>query len=125
LLNDGASIILTTSAADQRGLPTSSVYAASKAGLRSLARTLSAELIGRRIRVNAVAPGPIETPIFGRLGMSQEQVGELAKAILSRVPANRLGSADEVANAVLFLASPESSYIVGAELNIDGGMTQL
>lgn len=125
LLNDGAAIILTTTAADQLGLPTSSVYAASKAALRSLARTLSAELIGRGIRVNAIAPGPIETPIFGRLGMTQEQVGELAKAILGRVPAKRLGAPAEIANAVLFLASPESSYIVGAELNVDGGMTQL
>jgi NAD(P)-dependent dehydrogenase (short-subunit alcohol dehydrogenase family) len=125
LLNDGASIILTTTAADTLGLPNSSVYAASKAGLRSLARTLSAELIGRNIRVNAIAPGPIETPIFGRLGMAPEAVGELAKVILGRVPAKRLGQADEIADAVLFLASPRSSYIVGVELNVDGGMSQL
>jgi NAD(P)-dependent dehydrogenase (short-subunit alcohol dehydrogenase family) len=125
LLNDGASVILTTTAADTLGLPASSVYAASKAALRSLARTLSAELIGRNIRVNAIAPGPIETPIFGRLGMTPEQVDGLAKVILGRVPANRLGQADEIANAVLFLASPGSTYIVGVELNVDGGMAQL
>jgi NAD(P)-dependent dehydrogenase (short-subunit alcohol dehydrogenase family) len=125
LLNDGGAVILTTTAANRMGLPNSSVYSASKAALRSLARTFSAELIGRGIRVNAVSPGPIETPIFGRLGMTQEEVGELAKVILGRVPAKRLGMPDEIANAVLFLASPESAYIVGAELNVDGGMTQL
>jgi len=125
LLNDGGAVILTTTAANRMGLPNSSVYSASKAALRSLARTFSAELIGRGIRVNAVSPGPIETPIFGRLGMTQEEVGELAKVILGRVPAKRLGIPDEIANAVLFLASPESTYIIGAELNVDGGMTQL
>src|ERR1051326_2544631 len=121
LLNDGGAVILTTTAANRMGLPNSSVYSASKAALRSLARTFSAELIGRGIRVNAVSPGPIETPIFGRLGMTQEEVGELAKVILGRVPAKRLGIPDEIANAVLFLASPESTYIIGAELNVDGG----
>jgi NAD(P)-dependent dehydrogenase (short-subunit alcohol dehydrogenase family) len=125
LLNDGASIILTTTAVNVLGLPGSSIYAATKAALRSLARTLSAELIERKIRVNTVAPGPIETPIFGRLGMTPEAVEGLAKVILGRVPANRLGRPDEVADAVLFLASPGSSYIIGAELNVDGGMSQL
>src|ERR1043166_4446872 len=94
LLNDGGAVILTTTAANRMGLPNSSVYSASKAALRSLARTFSAELIGRGIRVNAVSPGPIETPIFGRLGMTQEEVGELAKVILGRVPAKRLGIPD-------------------------------
>ncbi len=125
LLNNGASITLTTTAADTLGLPGSSVYAASKAALRSLARTLSAELISRNIRVNAIAPGPVETPIFGRLGLTQEAVGELAKTILGRVPAKRLGQSNEIADAVLFLASPAASYIVGVELNVDGGMSQL
>jgi NAD(P)-dependent dehydrogenase (short-subunit alcohol dehydrogenase family) len=125
LLGDGASIVLTTTAADTLGLPGSSVYAASKAALRSLARTLSAELLPRNIRVNAIAPGPIETPIFGRLGLAPEAVEGLAKVILGRVPAKRLGQADEVANAVLFLASPESNYVVGVEINVDGGMSQL
>ena len=125
LLNPGASIILTTTAADSVGLPGSSVYAASKAAVRSLARTLSAELIERKVRVNAIAPGPIETPIFGRLGLAPQAVNELAKVILGRVPAKRLGRPDEIADAVLFLASPAASYIVGVELNVDGGMSQL
>src|SRR3974390_757006 len=125
LLNPGASIILTTTAADSVGLPGSSVYAASKAAVRSLARTLSAELIERKIRVNAIAPGPIETPIFGRLGLAPQAVDELAKVILGRVPAKRLGRPDEIADAVLFLASPAANYIVGVELNVDGGMSQL
>jgi len=125
LLNVGASIILTTTAADTLGLPGSSVYAASKAAVRSLARTLSAELIERKVRVNAIAPGPIETPIFGRLGLGPQAVDDLAKVILGRVPAKRLGRPDEIADAVLFLASPAASYIVGVELNVDGGMSQL
>jgi NAD(P)-dependent dehydrogenase (short-subunit alcohol dehydrogenase family) len=125
LLNAGASIILTTTAADTLGLPGSSVYAASKAAVRSLARTLSAELIERKVRVNAIAPGPIETPIFGRLGLGPQAVDELAKVILGRVPAKRLGRPDEIADAVLFLASPAANYIVGVELNVDGGMSQL
>ena len=125
LLNPGAAVILTTTAADTLGLPGSSVYAASKAAVRSLARTLSAELIERKVRVNAIAPGPIETPIFGRLGLAPQAIDELAKVILGRVPAKRLGQTDEIADAVLFLASPGASYIIGVELNVDGGMSQL
>lgn len=125
LLNNPAAIVLTTTAANRLGLPQSTVYAASKAALRSLARTLSAELVGRGIRVNAVAPGPIETPIFGRLGMKPQEVEQLATAIVGRVPQKRIGKPEEIADAVLFLASPASSYITGSELNVDGGMTQL
>jgi len=125
LLNNGGSIVLTTTAADTLGLPGASVYAASKAALRSLARTLSAELLPRNIRVNAISPGPIETPIFGRLGLAPEAVDELAKVILGRVPAQRLGRPEEIADAVLFLAAPGSSYIMGVELNVDGGMSQI
>jgi NAD(P)-dependent dehydrogenase (short-subunit alcohol dehydrogenase family) len=125
LLNPGASIILTTTAADTLGLPGSSAYAASKAAVRSLARTLSAELIERKVRVNAIAPGPIETPIFGRLGLTPQAVDELAKVILGRVPAKRFGQPDEIADAVLFLASSAANYILGVELNVDGGMSQL
>ena len=125
ILNENASVIFNTTTLNNLGLPGTSVYAASKAALRSLARTLSAELIGSGIRVNAVAPGPIETPIFGKMGLPAEAVQELATGILGKVPAKRFGSAEEVANVVLFLASPDSSYIVGVEINVDGGMGQL
>lgn len=124
-LNDGASIILNTSFVDSAGLPTSSVYAASKAAVRSFARTAAAELVGRGIRVNVVSPGPIATPIFGRLGLPKEAIDGLAQAILSGVPMKRLGRPEEVANTVLFLASSDSSYITGVEINVDGGAGQV
>ena len=125
LLRDHSSIVINTTVAHRLGLPMTSVYAASKAALRSLARSLSAELIERGIRVNAVAPGPIETPIYGRLGLPPEAVQELATGILSRVPMKRFGTSEEVAAAVLFLASPESAYVTGIEITVDGGMAQL
>ena len=125
LLNGGASVILNTTAVHHLGLPGTSVYSASKAAVRSLARTLSAELIERGIRVNVVAPGPIETPILGRLGMSPEAVEEMAQGLLARVPVKRFGRPEDIAEAVLFLASPGSAYVVGVELNVDGGMSQL
>ena len=124
-LNDGAAIVINTSLADRVGLPGSSVYAASKAALRSLVRVAAAELVGRGIRVNAVSPGPIATPIFGKLGMSKEEVDELAGVIMGRVPMKRLGAGEDVANAVSFLASTDASYVTGVELNVDGGAGQL
>jgi NAD(P)-dependent dehydrogenase (short-subunit alcohol dehydrogenase family) len=124
-LNDGASIILNTSVAGQKGLANGTVYSATKAALRSFARSVAAELVSRNIRVNAVAPGPIETPIFGRTGFSKEQVDEFAKSIVSQVPMKRLGKPEEVAGVVAFLASPDASYITGVEINVDGGMGQL
>lgn len=125
LLKDGASVILTTSASNELGLPGSSVYAATKAALRSFAQTLSAELIGRGIRVNAVSPGPIETPIYSRMGLSEEELAEAGGSLLSRVPLGRMGRPTEIAKSVLYLASDESSYMVGAELVVDGGMSQI
>lgn len=124
-LNDGASIILNTSVADSKGTINASAYSATKAALRSLARTAAAELAERGIRVNTVAPGPIVTPIFGRTGLPQEAVDEFAKEVVSKVPMKRFGQPEEVASAVAFLASQDASYITGVELNVDGGMGQI
>ena len=125
LLNDGASIILNTSVADQKGTAGASAYAATKAAMRSLARTAAAELAGRGIRVNTVAPGPIVTPIFGRTGLPKEAVDEFAKEIVAQVPMKRFGQPEEVAGAVAFLASQDASYITGVEINVDGGLGQI
>ncbi len=124
-LNDGASIILNTSVADSLGSPNTSAYAATKAALRSFARTAAAELVGRGIRVNTVAPGPIVTPIFGRTGLPQEAIDDFAKGVLTKVPMKRFGQPEEVAGAVAFLASQDASYITGVEINVDGGMGQI
>jgi NAD(P)-dependent dehydrogenase (short-subunit alcohol dehydrogenase family) len=124
-LNDGASIILNTSVADSKGTAGTSAYSATKAALRSLARTAASELAGRGIRVNTVAPGPIITPIFGRTGLPKEAVDEFAKDIVAQVPMKRFGQPEEVASAVAFLASQDASYITGVEINVDGGMGQI
>ena len=124
-MNDGGAIVLNTSIANQTGNANFSVYSATKAALRSLARTLSAELVDRGIRVNAISPGPIQTPIFGRLGLPEDALEDLAQHFTEQVPMHRFGQADEIANAVLFLGSPESSFVLGHELVVDGGMSQL
>ena len=125
LLNDNASIVLNASINAYIGMPNSSVYAASKAALITLARTLSAELVGRGIRVNVVSPGPVETPIFGRLGLPPEALDEIVKSIQSQVPMKRFGKPEEIAKTVLFLASDDSSFLLGTEIVADGGMSQL
>jgi NAD(P)-dependent dehydrogenase (short-subunit alcohol dehydrogenase family) len=125
VLNKNASIIFNTSVVNVKGFPGTSAYAASKAALRSLTRTLATELIGNGTRVNAVAPGPIDTPIYGRLGMPQEAVQEMAKGFENLNPMKRFGKSIEVAKTVLFFASDDSSYITGVEIAVDGGMTQL
>jgi NAD(P)-dependent dehydrogenase (short-subunit alcohol dehydrogenase family) len=125
ILAKPASIVLNTSINANIGMPNSSVYAASKAGLISLARTFSGELIGRGIRVNAVSPGPISTPLYGKLGMSNDDLQKTADYIKSQIPAGRFGEPGEIAKAVVFLASDESAFTVGAELVIDGGMSTL
>jgi len=125
LLNDGASIIINSSVVNETGAAGASVYAATKAAVRSFARTLTTELVDRGIRINVVSPGPITTPILGRTGLPQEQVDEFARDIVSKVPMKRFGKPEEVADTVLFLATPESSYITGVDINVDGGMGQV
>jgi len=122
-LNDGASIIATTSVANKTGMPGASAYAATKAALQQLVRTAAAELSPRGIRVNAVSPGPIETPIFDKTGMPAEEIEQMAAGIVSQVALGRFGTSEEIANAALFLASDESSYVQGQEIVVDGGMT--
>jgi NAD(P)-dependent dehydrogenase (short-subunit alcohol dehydrogenase family) len=118
-----ASIVLNASVNAHIGMPNTSVYGATKAALLSLARTLSGELIGRGIRVNAVSPGPIATPLYGKLGLSETDLKTVSASIKSQVPAGRFGNPSEIASAVVFLASDESAFTVGSELLIDGGMS--
>jgi len=125
LFQDGGSIILNASVASSKGMEAFSVYCATKAAVRSFARTWTLELKSRRIRVNAVSPGPIETPVYGKLGMSDAQTKEFMANVVTAVPMGRMGSADEIAKAVLFLASDDSSYVSGIELFVDGGMAQI
>lgn len=125
-LNNGASVIINTSVAGQIGVANGTVYAATKAALRSFTRSMAAELVDRGIRVNAVSPGPINTPEgFARTGMSKEEQEGFLKEILSQVPMKRVGDPSEVASAVAFLASTDASYITGAEIPVDGGMGQI
>jgi NAD(P)-dependent dehydrogenase (short-subunit alcohol dehydrogenase family) len=125
LLNEGASVIINSSIADQKGFPNTNIYAATKAAVRSLARTLSTELLERKVRVNSLAPGPIDTPIFDKVGVPAEAVSDMKESFAGENPMKRMGSSDEIAKAALFLASDDSSYITGIDLPVDGGMTQL
>lgn len=125
LMGQGGSIVLNTSCLDEIGMPGMAVYAGSKAALRSMARTLSAELKDRGIRVNAVSPGATETPIYGKLGMSEEQLAGMAAGIAGQIPVGRFAKPGEIAGAVAFLASDASSYMLGAELVVDGGWSQV
>ncbi len=124
-LNDNAAIILNTSAVNQSGLPNTSAYAASKAAVRSFARSIASELADRGIRINVVSPGPIATPIFAKMGLPKEAVDAFTASILPQIPLRRIGKPEEVAQTALFLASSASSYITGVELNVDGGLGQV
>jgi NAD(P)-dependent dehydrogenase (short-subunit alcohol dehydrogenase family) len=121
ILRDGASVINLSSINAYTGMPNTAVYAASKAALNSLTRTAAYELAPRKIRVNAVNPGPTNTAIFGKLGMPDEAVQQFASAMQNRIPLKRFGEPEDVAALVAFLASDEASFITGAEYNIDGG----
>jgi NAD(P)-dependent dehydrogenase (short-subunit alcohol dehydrogenase family) len=121
ILNNPASIVLNASINAHIGMPNSAIYSATKAGLLSMARTLSGELIGRGVRVNAVSAGPIATPLHGKLGMGEKEIEDL----VAQIPARRRGRPAEVAEAVLFLASDAGGFSVGSEIVIDGGMSAL
>ena len=125
LIPDGGSIILNASIVASKGLPAHSVYSATKAALRSFARTWTMDLKDRHIRVNAVSPGPIETPGLKNLLASSDVGKQRANAISSTVPVGRLGRPDEIAKAVVFLASDDSSFVTGTELFVDGGFAQV
>jgi NAD(P)-dependent dehydrogenase (short-subunit alcohol dehydrogenase family) len=125
LLNDGAAIVLAGSTSATDGTPAFSVYAATKAAIRSFGRTWAAELAPRGIRVNTVIPGPTNTPGLAGLAPEADQAEGLLQAIASQVPLGRLGEPEEIANAVLFLASGESSFMTGGEIFVDGGVRQI
>jgi NAD(P)-dependent dehydrogenase (short-subunit alcohol dehydrogenase family) len=116
--------VLTTSFLNAVGTPGLSILSATKAAVRSLARTLGAELAPRGIRINAVSRGPISTPFAGKLGLSPQDLKGVAETLEAQVPLRRFGEAEEVARAALFLAGPDSSFVTGTELVVDGGMTQ-
>ncbi len=123
VLKDGASVIATTSVVNRLAMPGSSAYSATKAALHQLIKVAALELSPRGIRVNSVSPGPIETPIFDKIGAPAEQQQEMAEQLQSQVALGRFGKSDEVANVALFLASDESSYVQAQEFAVDGGMT--
>ena len=122
LLREGASIINLSSVNANSGMTNTAVYAASKAALNAFSRTAATELASRGIRVNAVNPGPVSTPIFGKTGLPEEQLNGFAEAMQERVPLKRIGDPAEIAHLVAFLASDEASFITGGEYNIDGGI---
>ena len=120
-----ASIVLNGSVNAHIGMPNTTIYSATKAALLSLVRTLSGELISRGIRVNAVSPGPISTPLYTKLGLPQADLQAMSDSLIAQLPVHRFGNPDEIAQAIVFLASDESSFTVGSELLIDGGLSNL
>jgi NAD(P)-dependent dehydrogenase (short-subunit alcohol dehydrogenase family) len=124
LMGEGGSVILNTSIVTEKGMQGASVYSAAKGAVKSFVKTFAAELTARKIRLNAVSPGPIETAFFNKTGMNEEQINGFAGAVLPQVPMGRFGKSSEIAKTVSFLASDESSFIHGTEIFVDGGMVQ-
>ncbi|GGI57501.1 SDR family NAD(P)-dependent oxidoreductase [Winogradskyella haliclonae] len=124
-INDGGTILFTNSIVHQKGFDGLGVYSASKGALRAYSRVLTSEVKSRGIRVNSIAPGPIATPLYGKMGLPQDVVEEMGKGFAASVPLGRFGTSEEIANAALFLASDDASYINGVELEIDGGLSQI
>ena len=125
LLRSGGSVVFTGSVNGQLGAPGSSAYAASKAAVRALVRVAASELAESGVRVNSVSPGPIDTPLYAKLGMPPDAVKNFAKTLIDRIPLKRFGKPEEVAAAVLFLASDDSTFMTGEEIVLDGGMTRV
>lgn len=123
VLNDGASIIFNTSINAHVGMPNSSVYAASKAAVLSFNKVFAVELASRKIRVNAVSPGPVETPLYGKLGLQKEEVEGFGTILGEKILLKRFAQSSEIAKTVAFLASDDSSFITGTEIVVDGGLT--
>lgn len=125
LMNAGGSVILNTSTLSTQGRPYVSVYSATKAAIRSLARSLTAELSDKGIRMNAIAPGYIDTDLARKTGMSEEMIQQTKAQVHAQIPMHRSGTVDEIARAALFLASADSTYVTGIELCVDGGWAQI
>jgi NAD(P)-dependent dehydrogenase (short-subunit alcohol dehydrogenase family) len=116
---------MTASVVSKKGFPGSSVYAATKAAVRSFGRTLATELAPRGIRVNTLSPGPVTTPIFSKMGLPEEEIGQMQERMAQSVALKRMGGADEIARAALFLVSDDASLVIGTELFADGGLAEL
>ncbi|WP_298539712.1 glucose 1-dehydrogenase [uncultured Aquimarina sp.] len=124
-INDGGTILFTNSVVHQKGFDGLGIYSASKGALRAYQRVLTSEVKSRGIRVNAIAPGPIDTPIYGKMGLPEDVVEEMGKGFAQQVPLGRFGTSEEIAKSALFLASEDASYINGVELEVDGGLSQI
>lgn len=124
-MNDGSSILFTTSIVSQKGFDGFGVYSASKGALRAYARVLASEVKSRGIRVNSIAPGPIETPIYGKMGLPQDVLDGLGQEFGQQIPLGRFGTSEEIANTALFLASEDASFVNGIEIEVDGGLSQI
>ena len=124
-INNGGSILFTNSIVHQKGFEGFGVYSASKGALRAYSKVLTSEVKSRGIRVNSIAPGPIATPIYGKMGLGQDVVEEMGKGFAAANPLGRFGTSEEIANTALFLASEDASYINGIEIEVDGGMSQV